>query len=192
MWQLLFCVTVYMTYQCYKTKCKSWKYYGAKYTAERNLHCTVWNASTQCCWIFQHQETFHRTSKSKIMSKYRTSQQIRDRDLDQNFMFLSDYVETLYDWWLYQVDMNICTTIFYFHTCSREIVDISLYEKKTFNIGFFSPSVKTRSLCDWCVFKGDIQHVFHWSHIILIELYLFIPLSVTLTLFQGHSNVKQF
>ena len=28
--------------------------------------------------------------------------------------------------------------------------------------------------------------------ILLTELYLFIPLSVTLTIFQGHSNVKQF
>ena len=27
---------------------------------------------------------------------------------------------------------------------------------------------------------------------ILIELYLFISLSVTITIFQGHSNVKQF
>ena len=26
---------------------------------------------------------------------------------------------------------------------------------------------------------------------LLIELYLFIPLSVTMTTFQGHSNVKQ-
>ena len=28
--------------------------------------------------------------------------------------------------------------------------------------------------------------------VLLIELYLFIPLSVTLTTFQGHSSVKQF
>ena len=27
---------------------------------------------------------------------------------------------------------------------------------------------------------------------LLIELYMFIPLSVTMTIFQGHSNVKQF
>ena len=27
--------------------------------------------------------------------------------------------------------------------------------------------------------------------VLLIEVYLFIPLSVTLTIFQGHSNVKQ-
>ena len=27
--------------------------------------------------------------------------------------------------------------------------------------------------------------------VLLIELYLFIPLSVTLTIFQGHSSVKQ-
>ena len=28
--------------------------------------------------------------------------------------------------------------------------------------------------------------------VLLVELYLFIPLSVTLTIFLGHSNVKQF
>ena len=28
--------------------------------------------------------------------------------------------------------------------------------------------------------------------VLLIELYLFIPLSITLTIFQGHSTVKQF
>ena len=28
--------------------------------------------------------------------------------------------------------------------------------------------------------------------VLLIELYLFIPLSVTLTIFQGHKSVKQF
>ena len=28
--------------------------------------------------------------------------------------------------------------------------------------------------------------------VLLFELYLFIPLSLTLTIFQGHSNVKQF
>ena len=28
--------------------------------------------------------------------------------------------------------------------------------------------------------------------VLLIELYLFIPLSVTLTIFKGHSHVKQF
>ena len=28
--------------------------------------------------------------------------------------------------------------------------------------------------------------------VLLIKLYLFMPLSVTLTIFQGHSNVEQF
>ena len=28
--------------------------------------------------------------------------------------------------------------------------------------------------------------------VLLVELYLFIPLSVTFTIFQGHSSVKQF
>ena len=63
-----------------------------------------------------------------------------------------------------------------------------------------------------CVFKGDNQHAFGWSNIgfvknsniwilsdtinvlnvLLTELYLFIPLSVTLTIFQRYSNVEQF
>ena len=67
----------------------------------------------------------------------------------------------------------------------------------------------------WCVFKGDNLHVFgrwlveNWNIGIFpdtinvikvklcmmvphIDLYLFITLSVTLTLFEDHSSVKQF
>ena len=29
-------------------------------------------------------------------------------------------------------------------------------------------------------------------HLLLIELYLLIPLSLTLTIFQGHNSIKQF
>ena len=68
-------------------------------------------------------------------------------------------------------------------------------------------------LCDWCMFKGDHLHVFVWSNVwvtgifsdtinimnvklcmlvLHAEFYLFITLSVTLTLFQGHSSVKHF
>ena len=64
-----------------------------------------------------------------------------------------------------------------------------------------------------CVFKGAILHVFGqssvlvcwklWGHlnvinvklcmmVLHIELYLFVTLSVTLRLLQGHSSVKQF
>ena len=70
---------------------------------------------------------------------------------------------------------------------------------------------------DWCVFKGDnilfvsqmsglvkncyigiysdtmyVINVEVCMMVLLIELYLFIPLSVTLTIFQGNSTFKQF
>ena len=49
--------------------------------------------------------------------------------LTENFLFFSDKVETLYDFSLPQVDHE-CTTIFYFHTCSWEIIDIFSRMKK--------------------------------------------------------------
>ena len=50
---------------------------------------------------------------------------------------------------------------------------------KNFNLGIYSDimNVITFRLC---------------MVVLLIALYLFIPLSVTLTIFQGHNNVKQF
>ena len=74
-------------------------------------------------------------------------------------------------------------------------------------------------LCDWCVFKGNRINMFFVGQVsglvedfnntgiyadainlinvelcmvvLLIELYLFKPLSVTLTIFLGQSNVKK-
>ena len=50
---------------------------------------------------------------------------------------------------------------------------------KNFNIGIFSDTV-------------NVMNVKLYMMVLHIELYLFITLSVTLMLFQGHSNVKQF
>ena len=50
---------------------------------------------------------------------------------------------------------------------------------KKFNVAIFSDAV-------------DMTHVRLCVMVVLIELYLFIPLLVTLIVFQGHSNVKQF
>ena len=66
---------------------------------------------------------------------------------------------------------------------SREIINMFLVSQvfglvKNFNIRNFSDiiNVINAKLC---------------MMVLLIELYLFIPLSVTLAIFQGHSNVKQ-
>ena len=48
-----------------------------------------------------------------------------------------------------------------------------------FNIGIYSDTIK-------------VINVKLCMMVLLIELYLFIPLSVTLTIIQGHCNVKQF
>ena len=50
---------------------------------------------------------------------------------------------------------------------------------KNFNIETFSDTI-------------DVKNVKLCIMILLIELYLFIPLSVTLTFLQGYSSVKQF
>ena len=70
-------------------------------------------------------------------------------------------------------------------------------------------------VCDWCVFKGDSYHIFLSRLVrnfnfgiysdtinetnvklcmmaLLIELYRFILLSVTLTIFEGHGSIRQF
>ena len=50
--------------------------------------------------------------------------------LTENFMFLSNWVETVYDCWSHQVDHE-CTTIVDFHTCWKGgNGHISSFEKK--------------------------------------------------------------
>ena len=66
---------------------------------------------------------------------------------------------------------------------SREITTFFLSVKslgllKTLTFGIYSDTV-------------SVINVKLWMMVLLIELYLFIPLSVTFTIFQGHSNVKQ-
>ena len=50
---------------------------------------------------------------------------------------------------------------------------------KNFNIGIFSDTI-------------NVINVKHSKMLLPSKLYLFITLSMTLTLFQGHSSVKQF
>ena len=50
---------------------------------------------------------------------------------------------------------------------------------KNFNIGIYSDTI-------------NVMNVKLCMMALLIELCMFIPLSVTLAIFQGHSNVKQF
>ena len=49
---------------------------------------------------------------------------------------------------------------------------------ESFNIGIYSDTI-------------NVKNVKLCMMVLLVELYLFIPLSVTLTIFQGHSNVEQ-
>ena len=67
---------------------------------------------------------------------------------------------------------------------SREIVNIVLVGQvfglvKNFNIGIFSGTINAINV------KLGIMVLF-------TELYLFLPLSLTLTVFKGYSNVEQF
>ena len=68
--------------------------------------------------------------------------------------------------------------------CSREIIYMLLISQvsglvKYFNIGIYSDTMYVINV-EVCMM------------VLLIELYLFIPLSVTLTIFQGHNSVKEF
>ena len=65
---------------------------------------------------------------------------------------------------------------------SREIINtfvvgLASGDVENFNVGIYSDTIKVINV-NLCMM------------VLLIELYLFIPLSVTLTIFQGHSNVK--
>ena len=67
---------------------------------------------------------------------------------------------------------------------SREIINMFLVGQvswlvKNFHIGIYSDTI-------------HVIKVKHCMMKLLIELYLFIPLSVTFTIFQGHINVEQF
>ena len=67
---------------------------------------------------------------------------------------------------------------------SREIINMVLVGLlsglvKNFNIGIFSDTINVINV-KFCVM------------VLLIELYLFIPLSVSWTICQGHGNIKQF
>ena len=50
---------------------------------------------------------------------------------------------------------------------------------ENFNTGMYSDTI-------------NVMNIKVYMMELLIELYLFIPLSVTLTIIQGHNNVKQF
>ena len=94
--------------------------------------------------------------------------------LTENFMFFSDYVETaIVD---YVKIMN--TTIFFFsHIFKGDNWHVSSF-KKTITLAF--SDITTARSFQLCI------------TVLLIKLYLFIPLSMILTLFQGCSNVEQF
>ena len=64
---------------------------------------------------------------------------------------------------------------------SREIISMFFFSQmsglfKNFNIGIYSNTI-------------DVKNVKLYLLVILIELYLFMPFSVTLVIFEGHSYV---
>ena len=95
--------------------------------------------------------------------------------LPENCMFLFSEVETLYDWWLCQVDHEY-TTVSDWCTWSREIIDI-FHLEKPFNVDFFSHTIKASSVkfCLFITFPGIC--------ISILGL-------MALTLFQGHRCVR--
>ena len=93
--------------------------------------------------------------------------------LIENFIFLSDQIETLHNCWLRQVDHGY-TTIFHYlaHVFKRDNWHFSSFDKN-FHVAFSSDTVEARSLklCMIMTLLGD---------------YIFIVGLMTLTLFQGH------
>ena len=63
-------------------------------------------------------------------------------------MFLSDQIETIYHWWLRQVDHEHTTVLFVYlfilHICKGDNSYISSFEK-SFNVIIFSNTVKAKS-----------------------------------------------
>ena len=88
--------------------------------------------------------------------------------------------------WLVHTLNRLCTI--WFAWCwwdnSREIINMFFISQvsglaQNFDMGIYSHTV-------------NVINVKLCMMVLLLELYLFIPLSVTLTIFQGHSNVKLF
>ena len=77
---------------------------------------------------------------------------------------------TLFQGHRYVKSLN-CKTVFFIHQMSWLV--------KNCNIGNYSDTI-------------DVINVKLCMMVLLIELYLFISLSVALTIFKGHSNVAQF
>ena len=74
-----------------------------------------------------------------------------------------------------------------------DLCNLGLYSK-TINMVWVSPVLGLVEKVNVGIFLDAIGviNVKVCKMVLLIELYLFIPLSVTMTLFQGHRNVKQF
>ena len=99
------------------------------------------------------------------------------------FGFLSCIVERLCGCYIHEKDYaqyDLCDT----GMCARERINMFFVCQvsglvKTFNIGIYFDTM-------------NVINVKLGMMVLLIELYLFIPLSVTLTIIHGHSNIKQF
>ena len=99
------------------------------------------------------------------------------------FSFLSTVSEMVYGCCIYQED-HAQYKVYDSGVCSREIIFMFWVGQvsglvKNFMIGFFSDTI-------------NVINVKLCMVLLHIALYLFITLSVTLTLFQGHSSVIQF
>ena len=111
---------------------------------------------------------------------------------------------------VYILVMSVMTLTFLKVTGVSEIQTANCFVRFLCTFLSTANAIKMLYGCYMCVFKGDKWCVFGWSSVwifsgtktvikvklcvkvLLIELSLFVTLSVTLTLFEGHSSVKQF
>ena len=93
------------------------------------------------------------------------------------FGFSSSLIERLHGCYIHlkgYAQYDLCDAGVY----SREIINM-FFVGQVFRLGIYSDTI-------------NMVNVKLCMMVQLIELYLFIPLSVTLTVYKGHSNVEQF
>ena len=76
----------------------------------------------------------------------------------------------------------------------HNLIFVTVYSKKIFNMFLVSEVSGLVKYFNTGIFSDTVNviDIKLCMMVLLIELYLFVLLSVTLTIFQGHSNAKQF
>ena len=72
--------------------------------------------------------------------------------------------------------------------------NVGVYSREMINMFFVSQVSGLVENLNIAIYSDNINviNIKLCMMVLLTELYLFIPLSVTLTIFQGHNNVEQF